>query len=56
MQRLIVTNSKDVRLFPSTGCRSTHCLQGHSDIVMCCAVNQEGTLIATAGKDTTIRF
>lgn len=54
--RMIVTNSKDVRLYGATGCLSKQALQGHEDIVMCCAVTSDGSLIATAGKDKEVRF
>lgn len=56
LNRLVVTNSRDARLFGGRGCLSSHCLRGHTDIVMSAAVSQDGRLIATAGKDLEIRF
>eukprot|EP00796_Vickermania_ingenoplastis_P003750 gene3750-2646_t len=54
--RLVVNNSKDVRLYDGTGCLSSRCLQGHTDVVMSAAVSNDGRLIATAGKDMEVRF
>lgn len=55
-QRLVVNNSKDVRLYDNCGCYSSRSLQGHTDIVMTAAVTGDGRLIATGGKDNEIRF
>lgn len=55
-QRLVINNSKSVRLYDGNGCLSSKCLQGHSDIVMSAAVSLDGQLIATGGKDMSIRF
>ncbi|SCU67745.1 WD domain, G-beta repeat/Utp13 specific WD40 associated domain containing protein, putative [Trypanosoma equiperdum] len=56
IHRVVVTNSKDLRCYPSQGCLSSVCLSGHSDIVLTCAVSVDTCLIATAGKDCTVRF
>lgn len=55
-KRVVVNNSKDVRLYDTNGCFSGQVLQGHAEVVMCCAVNSDATLIATGGKDTEVRF
>ncbi|CAD2217170.1 U3 small nucleolar RNA-associated protein 13 [Angomonas deanei] len=53
----IVTNSKDVRLYnTSGGCLSSQALQGHEDIVLTCAVSPDGQYIATGGKDKSVRI
>lgn len=56
LNRLVVTNSRDVRLFDGCGSLSSCSLQGHRDIVMSAAVSKDGRLIATAGKDLEVRF
>ncbi|CCW63441.1 unnamed protein product [Phytomonas sp. EM1] len=55
-ERIVVNNSKDVFLYHSPGCLSRQALRGHSGIVMCCAVSSDGSLIATGGVDTEVRF
>ncbi|CCW70862.1 unnamed protein product [Phytomonas sp. Hart1] len=55
-ERIVVNNSKDVFLYHSPGCLSRQALRGHSGIVMCCAVSSDGSLIATGGTDTEVRF
>lgn len=56
LNRLVVTNSRDVRLFDGHGCLSSCCLHGHRGVVMSAAVSKDGRLIATAGKDLEVRF
>lgn len=56
LNRLVVSNSRDVQLFDGCGCLSSRCLQGHRDIVISGVVSQDGRVIATAGKDLEIRF
>lgn len=53
--RVVVSNSNEVRLYGTSGSVSRHVLQGHTDTVLCCAVSGDGRLIATAGKDTSVR-
>ncbi|RNF12989.1 U3 small nucleolar RNA-associated protein 13 [Trypanosoma conorhini] len=55
-QRVVVTNSRDVRCYPTSGCFSSQTLRGHEDIVLTCAVSADAGVIATAGKDREIRF
>ncbi|KEG07458.1 putative WD40 repeat protein [Trypanosoma grayi] len=55
-QRIVVTNSKDVRCYASSGCLSSKTLRGHDDIVLACAVSADARVVATAGKDREIRF
>ncbi|KPA79442.1 hypothetical protein ABB37_05280 [Leptomonas pyrrhocoris] len=55
LQRAVVTNSKDVRLYASDGCVSTRTLRGHGDIVLSCAVSSDGAWIATGAKDKEVR-
>lgn len=54
--RIVVNNSKDVRLYNATGCLSTEVLRGHSDVVLTCAVSTDGRIIATGGKDMEVYF
>ncbi|KAH9586414.1 Small-subunit processome [Trypanosoma melophagium] len=55
-QRLVVTNSKEVRCYNSSGCLSSKTLHGHDDVVLTCAISADARLIATAGKGSEIRF
>ncbi|RNF10025.1 U3 small nucleolar RNA-associated protein 13 [Trypanosoma rangeli] len=55
-QRVVVTNSKDVRCYSTSGCLSSQTLRGHDDIVLTCAVSADAGVIATAGKDREVRF
>ncbi|EKG03517.1 hypothetical protein TCSYLVIO_005434 [Trypanosoma cruzi] len=55
-QRMVVTNSKDVRCYSTSGCISSQTLRGHKDIVLTCAVSADAGIISTAGKDCEIRF
>ncbi|ORC91834.1 uncharacterized protein TM35_000054300 [Trypanosoma theileri] len=55
-QRVVVTNSKEVRCYNSSGCLSPKTLHGHGDIVLTCAISADASLIATAGKESEIRF
>lgn len=55
-ERMVVTNSKEVRCYSSSGCLSPQTLRGHRDIVLTCAVSADARVVATAGKDREIRF
>ncbi|KAK7200413.1 WD domain, G-beta repeat/Utp13 specific WD40 associated domain containing protein [Novymonas esmeraldas] len=55
LHRAVVTNSKEVRLYASDGCVSSHALRGHGDVVLCCAVSSDGAWIATGAKDMEVR-
>eukprot|EP00331_Platyophrya_macrostoma_P008592 CAMPEP_0176428072 /NCGR_PEP_ID=MMETSP0127-20121128/12943_1 /TAXON_ID=938130 /ORGANISM="Platyophrya macrostoma, Strain WH" /LENGTH=897 /DNA_ID=CAMNT_0017809707 /DNA_START=33 /DNA_END=2726 /DNA_ORIENTATION=+ len=54
--RIVVTNSKEARVFRGLGSLSTAALCGHTDVVMCCAISTCGTLVMTGSKDCTVRF
>ncbi len=51
----VATNSEQVKVFERG---SHHCqlLAGHSGIVLCLDVSQDGSLLATSSKDNTIRI
>eukprot|EP01107_Rhizomastix_libera_P000816 TRINITY_DN11537_c0_g1_i1.p1 TRINITY_DN11537_c0_g1~~TRINITY_DN11537_c0_g1_i1.p1 ORF type:complete len:938 (-),score=317.01 TRINITY_DN11537_c0_g1_i1:21-2834(-) len=51
---LVITNSEQAELFPMKGGNS-ELLEGHTGIILCCAIDCRQERIATAGKDHTIR-
>ena len=54
--RFIVSNSKDVRYYQGDGRIATATLSGHTDIVLACSVLVDGQMLATGGKDHSVRF
>jgi U3 small nucleolar RNA-associated protein 13 len=54
LERLVVTNSKEVIKFRGEGALSVGTLQGHEDVILSCAVS--GDCIATGSKDKSVRL
>eukprot|EP00727_Mastigamoeba_balamuthi_P000997 m51a1_g10895 hypothetical protein (868) ;mRNA; f:19729-22920 len=51
---LIVNNSERPQLY-NTDNATTRMLEGHSDVVLCCAVSKDAKWIATGSLDSTVR-